>query len=448
MIELGRIQKAPYRLRGGSIESHTDLLRQATSADSRVNIPASVLYQNSRFRMADPDLSEPKRRFYKVVLTGGPCGGKTTGQDRLRTFFEGLGWKVYTVPEAATVLLGGGVKFQELTTTQAYQFQKDLLLTLLRIESVFFNQASLSTAEHILIICDRGALDPSAYVDRKGWQRLLDELNLDIFSLREERYDQIVHMTTAADGATEYYTLANNLTRKESVDQAIEQDRLTRNAWLGHPRVDVIDNVGCKSFEDKILRLIAAVCDRIGLPTQDRLAFNSKKRKWLVNAINDSQMPRCEVFKVRHDYLCTEDPKMQVRLRSRSQDGRTTYTITTRHYDGPEPVETRMMLSYREYMSYKKMEDRSRAPINKERRCFMFGKQYFHIDVYTSPLPPSCKGKPLMILETYTTAPVGNIEEPALPDFMTIEREITGEPAYSMYNIAKIDSKTVVNGSR
>lgn len=64
-----------------------------------------------------------------------------------------------------------------------------------------------------------------------------------------------------------------------------------------------------------------------------------------------------------------------MRLRSRSQHGRTTYAITTRHYVGPEPVETRMQLNYREYISYIKMADRSRAPINKERRCFMYGKQ-------------------------------------------------------------------------
>jgi len=31
------------------------------------------------------------------ILSGcvpGPCGGKTTGQARLRTFFESIGWKV------------------------------------------------------------------------------------------------------------------------------------------------------------------------------------------------------------------------------------------------------------------------------------------------------------------------------------------------------------------
>ncbi|MFH4980772.1 hypothetical protein AB6A40_007481 [Gnathostoma spinigerum] len=315
------------------------------------------------------------KRIYKVVLTGGPCGGKTTGQDRLRTFFEGIGWQVYTVPETATILLGGGVKFSELSAEQAYVFQKDLLLTLMRIESVFFNQAMLSNAEKVLVICDRGAMDPSAYIDATSWKAYLNDLNLDQFTIRDNRYDQVIHMTTAADGAEEYYTLANNSIRKEGIEQAIKVDRLTRSAWLGHPRVDVIDNIGCKSFEDKIRRLIAAVCKRIGIQTQDRLAFNSRKRKWLVEAVDDAKMPHCEVFKVVHSYLSTEDPKSQVRLRSRTQDGHTTYTITTRQFDLSEPVETQMQITWREYNSYMKMADPYRAQINKLRKCFMFDGQ-------------------------------------------------------------------------
>lgn len=67
---------------------------------------------------------DPKKRMiWKLVLTGGPCGGKTTGQTRLSTFFENLGWKVYRVPEAATVLLPGGVNFAELTPEASEKFQ-------------------------------------------------------------------------------------------------------------------------------------------------------------------------------------------------------------------------------------------------------------------------------------------------------------------------------------
>lgn len=46
-----------------------------------------------------------------------------------------------------------------------------------------------------------------------------------------------------------------------------------------------------------------------------------------------------------------------------------------------------------------------------------------------------------MILETYTTAPVGDTNEPLLPDFMIISKEITGDPAYSMYTIANLNAK-------
>ena len=64
-----------------------------------------------------------KRKVWKLVLTGGPCGGKTTGQTRLATFFENLGWKVYRVPETANILLSGGVNFAELTPEAAEKFQ-------------------------------------------------------------------------------------------------------------------------------------------------------------------------------------------------------------------------------------------------------------------------------------------------------------------------------------
>ena len=89
---------------------------------------------------------QKKRKIWKLVLTGGPCGGKTTGQARISTFFENLGWKVYRyiiwrqqatisswtyfrVPETATVLLGGGVNFAELSERAQIEFQVCLLFT-------------------------------------------------------------------------------------------------------------------------------------------------------------------------------------------------------------------------------------------------------------------------------------------------------------------------------
>lgn len=55
------------------------------------------------------------------------------------------------------------------------------------------------------------------------WERLLKE-----FSLTEDdvlaRYDLVIHLVTAADGALDFYTTANNDTRKETPEQAIAND--------------------------------------------------------------------------------------------------------------------------------------------------------------------------------------------------------------------------------
>merc|ERR1712179_153425 len=105
-----------------------------------------------------PEQRENAKKIWKLVLTGGPCGGKTTGQARLSTFFENLGWKVYRSPEIATVLLSGGVNFAELNEEAAIKFQENLLKTMLQTENAFFDLAEASS-RNCLIICDRGAMD-------------------------------------------------------------------------------------------------------------------------------------------------------------------------------------------------------------------------------------------------------------------------------------------------
>lgn len=57
-----------------------------------------------------------------------------------------------------------------------------------------------------------------------------------------QRYDAVVHMVTAADGAKSFYTLENNGTRTETVEQAIEMDRRTLDCWIGHEHLYIIDN--------------------------------------------------------------------------------------------------------------------------------------------------------------------------------------------------------------
>lgn len=53
--------------------------------------------------------------------------------------------------------------------------------------------------------------------------------------LRDGRYDAIIHLVTAADGAEKYYTLDNCVARSETPELARLLDLNTQKAWLGHP---------------------------------------------------------------------------------------------------------------------------------------------------------------------------------------------------------------------
>lgn len=64
-----------------------------------------------------------KKRIHRVVLTGGPCAGKTTSINRIRNFFENIGWKAFCVPETASILLSSGIQFYDLGEHSEYNLE-------------------------------------------------------------------------------------------------------------------------------------------------------------------------------------------------------------------------------------------------------------------------------------------------------------------------------------
>ena len=65
-----------------------------------------------------------------------------------------------------------------------------------------------------------------------------------------DNYDAVFHLVTAAKGAEEFYTTANNSARTETVEEAAALDDKLISAWTGHPHLRVIDNTS--TFEDTL----------------------------------------------------------------------------------------------------------------------------------------------------------------------------------------------------
>ena len=54
------------------------------------------------------------------------------------------------------------------------RFQINLMKVQMSLEDIFLDLA-MSIDENVVILCDRGTMDGSAYVSPEAWQALLDE---------------------------------------------------------------------------------------------------------------------------------------------------------------------------------------------------------------------------------------------------------------------------------
>lgn len=173
-------------------------------------------------------------RIYRVVLTGGPCGGKSTAMNAMREKLENAGYRVYRVPEAATLLFGGGAQFGDFAHAGEmgmFSFQMQITKLQVALENAMFNLAKAHADQPSVILCDRGLLDGKAYVPSDVWPMILEELSMTVNEARDKRYDAVVHLVTAAKGAEKYYTLANNEARTETAEEARALDERTAACW-------------------------------------------------------------------------------------------------------------------------------------------------------------------------------------------------------------------------
>lgn len=109
-------------------------------------------------------------KILKIVLTGGPCAGKSTAAERMKNELAKAGYRIFVVPEAATLMFKGGSLLEDIkgakglnTDESVVQFQTNLMLTQIHLEGLFESLAAHTGLPSVLI-CDRGIMDGRAYM--------------------------------------------------------------------------------------------------------------------------------------------------------------------------------------------------------------------------------------------------------------------------------------------
>lgn len=190
-----------------------------------------------------------KMRIWKLVITGGPCGGKTDGISAIEECLRSRGVHVIVVPETATELITSGIAIENVGLEN---FQSILFERSLNKEKTALDAARYMNKDTI-ILYDRGLLDTKAYMPEEIFNSIIEKYHITQMHILY-RYDAVFHLVTSADGAEEFYTLKNNDARSETPEEARVLDRKTKEAWVEHPHLRIIDN--STDFEGKINRLL------------------------------------------------------------------------------------------------------------------------------------------------------------------------------------------------
>ena len=368
-------------------------------------------------------------KITEIVLTGGPCSGKTTGLGYLQEKLQDRGFRVFINPEVATMFIGGGIPdINDIAKTNPVKYveiEKQMLLTQLALRRSFGALAELFPNEKRVIIHDRGMMDVAAYIPRDYFSSILKENGLDLKDVRDG-YDAVFHLVTAANGAERFYTNKNNPARRENLMEAREADDLTLQAWIGHNHLRIINN--STDFETKMKRLLQSVSRALGIPVPleiERKFLLKQKPVFPTEILNYAQ----EIL-IEQIYLTTPDNR-EIRIRKRSQNGSSVYYKTQKIDVGiGVRQETENFISSRDYLDLQKLQDPDSQTIKKLRFCFVYKDQYFELDSFVKPVTG------LYLLEIELTEVNDRLE---LPPFLEIAGEITGDRRYTNFAISRKD---------
>lgn len=361
-----------------------------------------------------------------IVLTGGPCSGKTSAKAVLMQKLIELGITPIFIPESATLLLGSGMNISGTLSdpVKAARFQELVLSYQLASEDVFLELSQLH--EKAVLICDRGAIDGGAYVEWESFLHMASDMGLSLGALMS-RYDGVIHLVTAADGAAQYYNM-DNPARYESLEDAVAVDKRLQAVWSGHPCLRIVPNVTWDNepmdFGRKLDYMVQEMCSILGLPVpiESERKFLVKMPPWIPK--------NARLIHIVQTYLERHAPDTERRVRVwqyGAEDALYFYTEKrSRGTGGRERFEVERQISASEYITLLSDRDYNLRDIRKQRYCYTIDNQYYEQDVISSPMN-------ICLLEVQASELNEKIR---LPDYFNVINEVTDDPLYKNASIA------------
>lgn len=373
------------------------------------------------------------KHIIKVVITGGPCAGKTSALNTLINHFS-PDFRVYAIPEAATMTFNSGFTIvqKESTKENNKTFNKSIIQFQMDMEKYFESLASYSE-KRVLLLCDRGVCDNFIYCMEDNAKKIVKETGWSKNYLLNDRYDLVLHLVTAANGAEEYYTLDNNAARSESKEEAIILDKKLQEAWMAHPNFEIIDNSE-KGFQNKLNKVINSIRRLVNLPSDF-----SYVRKFLLSDKEEFNIPEefnSEVYSEKIDFLISNENDKIFSVIKREAEGYTSFSHITRaiQKSNEERLELRRTINEKNYYDFLRTKNPDCNSLNKQVTVFIYNSKIMNIEK-TCIEDGELNNKVIRILRVFT-----NIKEEreVVPKFIKIEKEVTEDENFSSIKLASM----------
>jgi len=249
----------------------------------------------------------------KIVLTGGPCAGKTQILKFLKDELTKSGYYVIVVSETASEYIRNNV-LPNNDRQHTLMFQDLILCTqYVKERSTEIYAEFIKKNNNVVILYDRALMDNRAYFSQEDYDNLLRKYGINEMEMID-KYDLVIDLVSTASLKPDSYEL--NDTRSESIEDASRIDKLTSLAWLLHRNLKVIKPTD--ELEEKANIVLNLILE---------LLNNKQKNNMVVKEIDIEQSYLSE-------YNADNSKKLQINKIVLDKETDKDYVLSWKHYNG------------------------------------------------------------------------------------------------------------------
>lgn len=228
--------------------------RSIEVTESLSNVHLAYLAQDMRCHHSDlmPHqllLDRLQPRLPRIVLTGGPCSGKST---LIRILQDRFGDKLQCVPEVATIIIGQvGIRPAIGDNQKLIAMQRTIAHVQMEFEDISHLQAAHDGKRATVL--DRGLMDNPAYLP--GGTHQFTEITGIEQRTAFDRYDVVIHLAVPPRDVYDRDKV-NNPARSENYEGAVALGERIGLAWGDHPHYHPVLT---EDWDAKVAAVVAIV---------------------------------------------------------------------------------------------------------------------------------------------------------------------------------------------